>query len=110
MLAREARVAQTFHERFWGWMRRPTVKEEEALILIPCQAVHTCFLKFCLDILFVAADGLVLFSLAGFPPFRFSPFVRGSKMVVELPAGRLKQTHTAPGDRLVFFEEEVAYV
>jgi len=105
VLAKEAHLAQTFHERFWGWMRRPTVGEEEALILIPCRAVHTCFLKFSLDILFTAADGQVLFTLAGFAPFRFSPFVRGSRMVVELPVGRLKQTHTVPGDRLVFYEE-----
>jgi uncharacterized membrane protein (UPF0127 family) len=110
VLAKKARLARTFYQRFSGWMGRPAVGEEEALVLLPCQAIHTCFLKFPLDVVFVAADGRVMFTLADLRPFRFSPFVRHSRLVIELPAGRLKQTGTGPGDRLVFAEREEPYV
>ncbi|CEP66282.1 Protein of unknown function DUF192 [Moorella glycerini] len=109
VLAKEVRVARTFYERLLGWMGRPAVGEEEALVLLPCQAIHTCFLKFPLDVLFVAADGQVLFTLANLHPFRFSPLIRRSRLVVELPAGRLKQTNTRTGDRLVFDDREEPY-
>lgn len=106
VLARKIYHAHTFYRRFLGWMGRQAIDEEEALILSPCRAVHTCFLKFPLDVVFVAADGRVLLTLTALQPFRFSPYVRHSRMVIELPAGRLERTGTGPGDRLVFAEKE----
>lgn len=106
VVARQVHLARTFYERFWGWMGRKIIGEEEALVLIPCRAIHTCFLKFPLDVLFVASDGQVLLTLTGLRPFRFSPYVRHAQLVVELPADRLAQTNTTIGDRLVFYHGE----
>ncbi|WP_258359141.1 DUF192 domain-containing protein [Moorella sulfitireducens] len=109
VLAKKARLARTFFQRFSGWMGRRATGMEEALVLFPCQVIHTCFLKFHLDVVFVDAEGRVLFTLADLPPFRFSPFIRNARAVIELPAGRLEQTGTAPGDRLVFVDREELY-
>lgn len=110
VLAENAQLAKNFQQRLRGWINRSGVGSGEALILMPCQAIHTCFLKFPLDALFVAANGQVLLTIASLAPFRFSPFVRSAKMVVELPVGRIKQTNTVPGDRLVLYDKEVPYV
>jgi len=101
-LATRVSVGRTFCQRLRGWIGRATVAEQEALVLAPCRSVHTCFVRFPIDVVFLAADGEVVLTLPGMRPFSFSPYVRRAELVVELAAGRLVSTNTAVGDRLVF--------
>jgi uncharacterized membrane protein (UPF0127 family) len=54
------------------------------MLIAPCSAVHTCFLRFPLDLVFLDADLNVLKVVRGVPPWRFVA-CRGAKAVLELP-------------------------
>ncbi len=55
-LAERVEDASTFLGRLCGWMLRRPPGPGEAILLRPCNAVHTCFMRFPIDILFLDAD------------------------------------------------------
>ncbi|NSW83225.1 MAG: DUF192 domain-containing protein [Syntrophothermus sp.] len=101
VLAERAVYAGTFWSRFRGWMGNKTAEFGEALLLDPCRSVHTFWMRFPIDVVFVSADGLVVHVIEKMEPFRFSPVVRRAKLVIELPPGVVSRTGTRAGDRLM---------
>lgn len=105
-LADKACLAGTFLARFKGLMGRSALSPGEALVIKPCNSVHTFFMKFPIDLLFLDENYVVLKTMENVKPFRLSPVVKKSRMVVELPAGLLAATGTRAGDRLSLFNKE----
>lgn len=68
------------------------------LFIEPCSSIHTCFMRFAIDVLFLDADDTVVAIYPELPPWRFTRWVRGARRVLELDAGRAGPT--AVGDRL----------
>ena len=69
------------------------------MIIAPTNAIHTFFMKFAIDVAFVARDGRVLKTRHAMGPWRMAAALRGFA-VVELAAGVLAETQTTAGDRL----------
>ena len=76
------RLAVTPLARLRGQLGR---KHPVPMLIAPCSAVHTCFLRFRLDIVFLDADLNVLKVARAVPPWRFVA-CRGAKAVLELPS------------------------
>jgi len=104
VLASHVEVARSFIKRLKGLIGRPGLKHGEALILMPCNCVHTCFMNFPIDILFIDREMSVLHIMENIKPFRFSPVITRSYLVAEFPAGSLAGTGTSPGDSLQFID------
>ncbi len=100
VLADQAEIASTWFGRLRGLMFRAGLPDRNCLVIIPCNAIHTCFMKFNIDVLFADETGTVVYLLENMPPFRFSPIVRGAKYVVELPAHTVAHTGTSLRDRI----------
>jgi uncharacterized membrane protein (UPF0127 family) len=81
-----------------GLLGRVSLPRGGAMILAPCSAVHTCFMAFPIDLLFVARDGCVLKICLGVKPWRLAWALRAFA-TIELPAGALDGV-LARGDRL----------
>jgi len=103
ILAEEALSADTFLRRMVGLLSssRP-LKPGQALIIKPCSCVHTFFMRFTIDCLFVDKQKKVIKSLPNLIPFRITPLFLSSQLVVELPAGTITSTSTQEGDILEF--------
>jgi len=82
-----------------GLLGRRSLEEGSAMILAPCSSVHTFFMKFPIDILFVARDGRVVKMCERCRPWRLA-LRPGAFAVIELPAGALEPSGTRVGDRL----------
>jgi uncharacterized protein len=80
-----------------GLLGRSRLPPGEALILAPCSSVHTAFMRFPLDLVFLDRAGRVLKTSAGVRPWRVRAAWRAFA-VVELSAGSLERSGTAPGD------------
>ncbi|MBS4032426.1 MAG: DUF192 domain-containing protein [Clostridiales bacterium] len=80
-------------------------KTYEALIISPCNAVHTMFMFYPIDVVFVNEKLQVIHFCPVLRPGRFSPLVKGCRQVVELPAGTVAHTGTQIGDYLSFHPE-----
>lgn len=106
LLADNIELATSFKKRLIGLIGRPGLKHGEAFILLPCNSIHTFIMNFSIDVLFVDKDAVVLKAMENMRPFRFSPIISRSYMVVELPAGSLAATGTGTGHRLELIVKE----
>ena len=86
--------------RLVGLLGRGSLPSGEALVIDPCSSVHTAFMRFAIDVLYVSRDGEVLKIVASMKPFRASAMARARCYVIELPSGTAADTNTAVGDEL----------
>jgi hypothetical protein len=98
ILAERAEVAASLWRRARGLLGRRALPVGAGLVLEPCAWVHTIGMAFPIDVVHLDADGRVLRVVADLRPWRLGPFVRGARVVVELPAGTAASTGTCPGD------------
>jgi uncharacterized membrane protein (UPF0127 family) len=100
VLANKARVANTYWSRLIGLLNRHSLEQGEALILKPSYSIHTLFMRFTIDVIFLDKTGRIIGALPLFRPFRISPIYPNSGVTIELPANTLKMTKTQVGDTI----------
>jgi len=83
------------------WQR--SLPQGEGLIIDPCNSVHTMFMRFPIDVVFVDKDGRVIKVTEGLKPFR-AAVGRGSRWVIEMPSGAAGRAGLVVGDLLVLSE------
>ena len=98
-IATEVELAETRAERRRGLLGRDGLPPSAALVLTPCVVVHTAFMRFSIDIVFLDRDGVAVKVVTDMPPWRIAGAAR-AHTVVELPAGSLQRNTVAVGDRL----------
>ena len=96
--------ADTPLKRLKGLLGKMSLPDGEALIIKPCNCVHTLFMRFPIDVLFLDKDNKVVKALRQLTPFKLSGLYWSSQIVVELPCGKLKSTQTQDGDSLQFLD------
>ena len=82
-----------------GLLGRRSLAAGSAMIIAPCSSVHTFFMKFAIDILFVSRDGRILKVVPRCGAWRLA-FGMGAFAVIELPAGDADTTGAGVGDLL----------
>ncbi|MDN5375582.1 MAG: uncharacterized protein PWQ39_622 [Thermacetogenium sp.] len=100
VLAEDVQVAVNFFDRLKGLLGRREFRVGEGLLLKPCRAVHSCFMLFPIDVVFLDDQMVVVHIIEGLPPFRLSPVIHKASSVLELPAGVTRLSGTRIGDRL----------
>lgn len=101
-LISQARVADTFWLRLRGLLGITSLPEDEGLILVGEKSIHTLFMKFPIDVLYVDKNYKVIRVTTNMTPYCLGPFVSQSAYVVEMPVGTIKNTATEVGDQLKF--------
>lgn len=99
-LADKCEIADSFIKRFKGLMGRNVLKQGHGLLILPCNSIHMCFMKFPLDIVFIDRDNTVVHIIEGIKPWRLSKIVYNAASVIELPVGTIKESLTQVGDKL----------
>jgi uncharacterized membrane protein (UPF0127 family) len=102
ILADRVERAEGVLDRMRGLLGRTALGDGEALAIAPCSSIHTFFMKFEIDAVFLDRGGRVVRALAGLRPWRATRFHPRAEQVVELPAGTLERTGTREGDQLAF--------
>jgi uncharacterized membrane protein (UPF0127 family) len=100
ILAAVLEAAVDSRSRRRGLLGRNGLAERHALVLAPCSAVHTFFMRFPIDVLFVARDGRVLKIVEQIGAWRVTASLRAFA-AIELPAGALRRAGLATDDRVV---------
>lgn len=101
VLADQVKVADSFLERLLGLIGLNFFPKGSAMVLKPCKAVHTFFMRFSVDVIFLNRTGKVVKILPEVQPLSISPFVKEAWKVVELPGGSV-QNLVQNGDILIF--------
>ncbi|MFL5309077.1 MAG: DUF192 domain-containing protein [Myxococcales bacterium] len=102
VLAERVESAHRMRDRLRGLLGRAALGRGEALAIRPCASIHTLFMRFDIDAVFLDRRGRVLRALPGLRPWRATRFHLRAEQVVELPAGTLARTGTREGDELAF--------
>ena len=100
ILSDNAVIADTLSGRIKGLLGRKKFKSGEALVIKPCNSVHTFFMSFSIDLLFVDRQDRIVKIVQAMPPFRLSSISLNAAYVIELPAGIISSTQTKIGDRI----------
>ena len=100
ILANNAEVAKTPFKRAVGLLDRKSLSIGEALIIQPCNSIHTFFMRFPIDVVFVDTENKVIRVISSLRSFCITSVYWKSKFVIELPSGTLQNTSTVVGDSL----------
>ena len=76
-----------------GWKRN-------GMLLKDTNAIHTVFVRFPIDVIFLDKDFKILRVVENLKPFRFSPIVWKAKHVLELPTGTIKNKSLRVGNKI----------
>ena len=86
--------------RMRGLLGRPSLAPGEGLLLTPASAVHTFFMRFAIDVVFLDRDLRVLSIAHNVRPWRAAGR-SGARAALELPAGESERRGLRIGSRLV---------
>ncbi|MDD5477956.1 MAG: DUF192 domain-containing protein [Candidatus Omnitrophica bacterium] len=100
VLADKARMADTFWKRLVGLLNRNSLEKGEALVLKPANSIHTFFMGFPIDVLFLDKNGKVIGLFPVFRPFHITSVYFGASLAIELPADTLRLTQTKLADSI----------
>jgi uncharacterized protein len=99
VLATRIEAAFDSRTRNRGLLGRSGIPAGSAMVIAPSNSVHMFFMRFPLDIVFVAKDGTVVKTRPNVRPWRVAAAWRAFA-VVEGPVGMIDRTGTRPGDTL----------
>ena len=85
-----------------GLLGRSCLPPGSAALLVPCASIHTCFMRFALDVAFLDENLRVLKICRNVRPFRMRWGARGSIATLEWNAGWLPPEKLAVGDCLMW--------
>ena len=100
VLCRECRVAESFWSRLRGLLGTKPLREGEGLLITRTSSVHTHFMSYAIDVVFVDAEGCVRKLARDLRPWRVAS-CRGARDVVEVRSGRCDELGLAEGAVLV---------
>jgi uncharacterized membrane protein (UPF0127 family) len=100
VLADAADVADTSAKRRTGLLKHERLEPGQGLWIRPCESVHTFFMKFPIDLVYLDKRRKVRKVRHAVPAWRLSACLTAHS-VLELPAGTAERTGTTVGDELV---------
>ena len=99
VIASSVELAMTSAERRRGLLGRDSMAPHSALVITRCNAVHTFWMRFAIDVAFVDSSGTVKKVVEGLVPWRMAGTLFAST-AIEFPAGTLKNGALQVGDRV----------
>ncbi|WP_231514898.1 DUF192 domain-containing protein [Oceanobacillus salinisoli] len=100
IIAVNVKEAYSFFSRFKGLMLKKSMPENSGLHIMPCSSIHTFFMKFSIDILYLNQNNEIVGMEEGLDPGKIGKRIDNTKSVIELPAGTIKRTSVAVGQKI----------
>lgn len=86
LISDNLRIADNFFTRSVGLISSKSMADNEALIIKPCCSVHTFFMKFNIDVIFVDKNYKVIEIFKDVAPNKILPIYLRSLIVIEMKA------------------------
>lgn len=107
MLVTRLEVADSAPKRTKGLLGRTGLGPGEGLWIVPCESVHTFFMRFPIDLVYLDRKNKVKKVRSNVGPWRISACL-SAHSVIELPAGTVLSSLTRAGDTLEFTSAPVS--
>ncbi len=89
MISNNILVANNIVNRLLGLMFKKELKGADGLLIDPCNSIHTFFMRYSLDVVFISKQNRVIKIIRDLPPWRLTWIYFAAKKTLELPAGSL---------------------
>jgi uncharacterized protein len=99
MLADRADIADTSATRNKGLLKHTGLAEGEGLWIVPCEGVHSFFMKFAIDVVFLNKKRQVTKLRPNMVKNRIALSLRAHS-TLELPVGMIAKSRTEVGDQM----------
>jgi uncharacterized protein len=96
-------IADNFFSRMRGLLGRRDLPDDECLLIRPAGSIHTFFMRFPIDVLFLDRELQVLAVSSDLGPWRMAG-QRGARVVVEMAAGQASKRGVQVGEQLTLGE------
>ena len=97
-----AQIAKTLVKKGLGLTILYNFENFDGFLIENCKIIHSFFMKFSFDAVFLDKDLKVIATYSNFKPFRISKFHSKSKYVLELPKGTVKKLKINLFDKFEF--------
>lgn len=101
LLATRMEVAESVAQRNKGLLGRESLSTGEGLWIRPCNSVHTFWMAFPIDLVYLDRKQRIKKLVSDVRPWRMSACLFAHS-ILELPSGTIRATRTELGDRLEF--------
>ncbi len=81
------KTADSFSRKLFGLVFSAPLKEGEGLLIDNCSSIHTFWMRYPIDVLFLDSSNRVIRFFEDLKPFRVTPFIRGAAKTIELKSG-----------------------
>jgi uncharacterized membrane protein (UPF0127 family) len=100
MIIPHLRIAQSLWSRIQGLIGHAELGADEALWIPQCRSIHTCFMKFPIDCVFVSSEGRVVSLRRQVLPWRMTGIQWGASAVIEMRSGKIEALGLCVGEVL----------
>jgi uncharacterized protein len=94
-------TADTFFKRLKGLMFSKKLPAGHGLLIEPCQSIHTFFMNYSIDVLYLGKDLEIVGLDETVRPAKVGKYQKRAVSVLELPAGTIRKTGTKIGHYLL---------
>jgi uncharacterized membrane protein (UPF0127 family) len=101
-LANDISLANSLPARIKGLLGKDSLDAGKGLLIRPCKGIHTFFMKFPIDAVFLDQGNRIVALYHNLPPNRMTRIWLKAVSVLELPAGTLDEG-VLDGDEVNFF-------
>lgn len=89
ILSKDILIADSMMSRLIGLMFKKKLVGADGLLIDPCNSIHTCFMRYSLDVVFIGKEDRVVKIIRNIRPWRMTWIYFSAKKTLELPAGKL---------------------
>jgi len=100
-LANDITLAASLPARMKGLLGKERLDAGKGLLIRPCKGIHTLFMKFPIDVVFLDKDNRIIAIIKDLPPNRLTTVYRKAAAVLELPTGTLTEGIVV-GDEIIY--------
>lgn len=93
-------IADTFLARLRGLMGRKILADKTGLLLVPCDSVHMCFMRFPIDVVYLDKKFTILKIVKNLRPWTGLSMCRGAWAALELNEGEAERFGCEIGKKL----------
>lgn len=104
-ISHNLQVADTYFKRLKGLMFTKELPTQYALQIIPCKEIHTFFMNYSIDVLYIDSKNNIVSIDENLKPGKVGRFVKKAKFVIELPEGKIKEFDIKVGQTVAFISD-----
>jgi uncharacterized protein len=101
-IANEIAKAYSFFTRLKGLMFSKSLPEGHGLHILPCRSIHTFFMNYPIDVLYLNKEYEIVGLQKSFHPSKIGKVYKNGYSVLELPSGSIQKSETEIGHQIKF--------